>query len=77
MSAGGADNEPSSMAVEMAGMPVVWRRLLVAHVPDRLGRCSACRTSSGSGERWPCSLRRIAEEAERIYGLELGRAVGE
>ena len=69
--------DATSMAAVMAGMPVVWRRLLAAHVPDRLGRCAECRTASGSGERWPCSLRRIAEEAERIYGLELGRAVGE
>lgn len=64
------------MAAVMAGMPVVWRRLLAAHVADRLGRCTACRTASGSGERWPCSLHEIASEAERIYGLELGRAVG-
>ncbi|MGI5129240.1 hypothetical protein ACQEVB_20715 [Pseudonocardia sp. CA-107938] len=77
MNAGEARDDAPSMAAVMAGMPVVWRRLLLAHVPDRLGRCAECRTSSGSGERWPCSLRRIAEEAERIYGLELGRAVGE
>lgn len=69
--------DDTSMAAVMAGMPVVWRRLLDAHVSDRLGRCATCRTASGSGERWPCSLRRIAEEAERIYGLELGRAVGD
>ncbi|SHK87393.1 hypothetical protein SAMN05443637_113170 [Pseudonocardia thermophila] len=77
MSVGEAENGAPTMAAVMAGMPVVWRRLLAAHVPDRLGRCAECRTASGSGERWPCSLRRIAEEAERIYGLELGRAVGE
>jgi hypothetical protein len=60
----------------MAGMPEVWRRLLEAHQPDRLGRCSACRTSSGSGETWPCSLQRIASEAQRRYGLRLGQSVG-
>jgi hypothetical protein len=60
----------------MAGMPEVWRRLLAAHVPDRMGRCTSCRTSSGSGERWPCSLHQIATEAERVYGLRLGQAVG-
>jgi hypothetical protein len=64
------------MAEEMAGMPEVWRRLLAAHVPDRLGRCTACRNSSGSGERWPCSLHRIAADAQRVYGLRLGQAVG-
>ncbi len=65
-----------SMAQVMAGMPGVWRRLLNAHVPDRLGRCTACRTASGSGERWPCSLHQIAVEAQRLYGLSLGRSVG-
>lgn len=65
-----------SLADLMAEMPEVWRRLLVAHQPDRLGRCAACRTSSGSGERWPCSLQRIAREAERRHGLRQGQAVG-
>ncbi len=64
------------MADVMAEMPEVWRRLLVAHVPDRLGRCTACRNSSGSGERWPCSLSRIATDARRVYELQLGQAVG-
>lgn len=59
----------------MAGMPEVWRRLLAAHLPDRLGRCTACRTASGSGERWPCSLHQIASEAKRLHGLRLGQAV--
>jgi hypothetical protein len=66
---------PGALAEEMAIMPEVWRRLLAAHVPDRLGRCSACRTSSGSGERWPCSLHRIATRAQHLYELRLGRAV--
>ena len=48
------------MADVMAGMPEVWRRLLAAHLPDRLGSCASCRTASGSGERWPCSLHHIA-----------------
>jgi hypothetical protein len=59
----------------MAGMPEVWRRLLAAHLPDRLGRCASCRTASGSGERWPCSLHQIASEARRLHGLRLGQAV--
>ena len=63
------------LAQVMAGMPEVWRRLLTAHVADRLGRCTACRNSSGSGVRWPCSLHEIAVEARRLYGLRLGRAV--
>jgi hypothetical protein len=65
------------MSELMAGMPEVFRRLLADHVPDRMGRCTACRSVSGAGERWPCSLHRIADEAQRIYGLQLGRAVGE
>ena len=64
------------MAQVMAGMPGVWRRLLTAHVADRLGRCVVCRTTSGSGERWPCTLHGIATEARRVYGLQLGQAVG-
>ena len=70
------ERENLPIADVMAGMPEVWRRLLEAHQADRLGRCSACRTSSGSGERWPCSLHRIASEAARRYGLRLGQAVG-
>lgn len=68
----------TGLAGEMASMPQVWRRLLAAHVPDRLGRCTACRsvTGAGSGEKWPCTLQRTAAEAERLYGLQLGQAVG-
>jgi hypothetical protein len=71
------DPTGGSMAELMAGMPEVWRRLLTEHVPDRMGRCRACRSVSGAGERWPCSLARIADDAQRILGLQLGRAVGE
>jgi hypothetical protein len=66
---------PGGIADVMAGMPEVWRRLLAAHLPDRLGRCASCRTASGSGERWPCSLHQIASEARRLHGLRLGQAV--
>lgn len=64
------------MAAVMAEMPEVWRKLLAAHVPDRLGRCAVCRNSSGSGERWPCSLHEIAMEAQLLHGLQHGQAVG-
>ena len=63
------------MAAELVGMPGVWRRLLAAHVPDRLGRCVGCRSSGGSGARWPCSLHSVATEAERLHELQLGQAV--
>jgi hypothetical protein len=66
-----------TMAQAIATMPGVWRRLLSVHVADRLGRCEGCRTSSGSGSRWPCTLHQLAEDAERVYGLQLGQAVGE
>ena len=63
------------MAEVMAGMPGVWRRLLAAHVPDRLQRCQGCRSDGGSGERWPCSLHRIALEAQRLHDERLERAI--
>lgn len=62
------------MAEHLAGRPDVWRRLLVDHVADRLGRCAACRRAGGSGEVWPCSLHRIALDAQRIHALGLGQA---
>jgi hypothetical protein len=55
------------LAQVMAGMPEVWRTLLVAHVPDRFGHCTTCRHNvSGSAQRWPCSLHQIASEAQRV-----------
>ena len=63
------------MADVMADMPGVWRRLLAAHVPDRLGRCRGCRSDTGSGERWPCSLHRIAKEARRLHEQKLTQAI--
>jgi hypothetical protein len=72
---GPAGPEVGSMADVMAGMPGVWRRLLLAHVPDRLGRCRGCRSDTGSGERWPCSLHRIATEARQLHEQKLMRAI--
>ena len=63
------------MAHLMAEMPGVWRRLLAAHVPDRFGRCSACRTATGSGETWPCSLYRIAALARGLHEQNLEQAI--
>ena len=63
----------SPIADLIAGRPEVWHRLLVGHVADQLGRCAACRSSSGAGERWPCSLRAIAEEARQLYWDRMGR----
>jgi hypothetical protein len=71
----GAEASAVPIAGVMADMPGVWRRLLAAHVPDRLGRCSGCRSDTGSGERWPCSLHRIAVEARRLHDQKLTRAI--
>lgn len=61
--------ESGPMAVVMSSMPEVWARLLVEHVPDRLGRCRACATGNGSGAGvpWPCTLQVIAADARLIY----------
>lgn len=75
---GGSGPVPTTavpMADVMAEMPGVWRRLLAAHVADRLGRCRGCRSDTGSGELWPCSLHRIATEAQRLHDQKLARAV--
>jgi hypothetical protein len=70
------DGRPAvPMAEVMAEMPGVWRRLLAAHVPDRFGRCSACRSATGSGETWPCSLHRIATQARQVHEQNLTRAI--
>jgi hypothetical protein len=76
--AGSSSGEPAAsvpIADVMADMPGVWRRLLAAHVPDRLGRCRGCRSDTGSGERWPCSLHRIATEARRLHDQKLAEAI--
>jgi hypothetical protein len=73
----GVPGTASPMAEHLADRPDVWRRLLADHVADRLGRCAACRRAGGSGEVWPCSLHHIARDAQRIYGLRLGRSGGE
>ena len=46
-------------------MPDVIGRLIVEHLPDEHGRCRGC-TSPGTGrpnDPWPCSLRKLADEA--------------
>ena len=70
-----ATGTPTPMADLMADMPGVWRRLLDAHVADRLGRCRGCRSDTGSGARWPCSLHHIASEARRVHDQRLSRDI--
>lgn len=52
--------------------PGAWRRLLAEHTADHSGHCRACRPSSGAAPVWPCSLRAIADEAERITAARSG-----
>lgn len=47
---------PSTAAVALAGMPEVWQRLLTEHVPDRQGRCVACRWQTRAADKWPCDV---------------------
>lgn len=61
---------PSVAQILAAGDPGVWRRLSAEHVADHSGRCRACVRSSGASPVWPCSLRAIADEAERITAAD-------
>lgn len=62
------DGEANPLATTISGMPEVWQRLLIEHVPDDHGRCTACRSSGMAGVPWPCTLRVIAEDAQTICG---------
>jgi hypothetical protein len=57
-----------SFAAEMAGAPVLFRRLLAKHVPGGGGQCVAC-TMRGSQKQtaWPCSLWHVAARAREIH----------
>ena len=66
----------SSIAAELVNRPEVWQRLLATHVPGHLDRCRGCRSSGRAGERWPCKLFRIAQEALRLYHLRARRIAG-
>jgi hypothetical protein len=60
------------LAIELAPMVDVWKRLLAQHVPDRTGRCIVC-TKGGTGlpsRPWPCSIHAIAEMARRRHDEE-------
>jgi hypothetical protein len=59
----------NQLAVELAPMVDVWKRLLAQHVPDKTGCCVVC-TKGGTGlpsRPWPCSIHAIAEMARRRH----------
>jgi hypothetical protein len=58
----------TQLAEILAGMPDVIGRLIFEYVPDEHDRCRGC-TSPGTGrpkDPWPCSLRKLADEAGRL-----------
>jgi hypothetical protein len=57
---------PSPAAVALAPMAEVWQRLLAVHVPDRQGRCVACRWQTRAADRWPCAIHLLAAAAQRV-----------
>lgn len=68
----GGDPNPefvrSEFAAQLAAMPDVADRLLIAHIPDEHGRCRACSTP-GTGTpqaAWPCTLHASASAARRV-----------
>ena len=61
------DQDPSSdLSRELARMPEVWTALLVRHRAAADGRCGGCRTQVSLGQRWPCTLYRLADRARSI-----------
>ena len=51
---------------ELAKMPEVWTALLILHHAAADGRCGGCRTQVSLGQRWPCTLYRLADRARSI-----------
>ena len=45
------------------GDPQTWITLRAWHMPGSDGRCAVCRSSRQPAERWPCTLRAIADQA--------------
>lgn len=62
----GSDAAPSPIAAALAPMRELWQVLLATHVPDRDGRCMACRWQTRSADRWPCDIHLSAAGAQRV-----------
>jgi hypothetical protein len=56
----------TDLSRELAKMPEVWSALLARHRARPDGRCGGCRTQVTLGQRWPCTLYRIADRARSI-----------
>ena len=55
--------------VLILSQPGMAQRLLTEHVDDGSGRCRVCSTGGQTGRyRWPCALRRYAEQARTAPG---------
>jgi hypothetical protein len=67
-----ADAAPSSTAVALAPMREVWQSLLATHVPDREGRCLACRWQTRAADKWPCGVYLLAAAAQRVAASRQG-----
>jgi hypothetical protein len=66
------DAAPSALAVALAPLVQVWRSLLAEHVPDRDGRCAACRWQTRLADRWPCNLYVVSAAARRVARARQG-----
>jgi hypothetical protein len=69
------DVAPSAVAAALAPMVQVWRALLAEHLPDREGRCQACRWQTRSADRWPCNVYSLAAAAQRVAAACQGSTV--
>jgi hypothetical protein len=58
-----ADKTSELAHVLASGDPRTWITLQARHVPGRDGRCKECRSTRQPAERWPCTLRTIADRA--------------
>jgi hypothetical protein len=57
----------SPLVQMILSQPGMAARLIAEHVDDGSGRCRGCPVGGQRGRHsWPCTLRRAAEEAQRL-----------
>ncbi|MGH8966007.1 MAG: hypothetical protein ACRDXB_11870 [Actinomycetes bacterium] len=61
-----SDEQASTIAMALAPLVEMWRTLLATHVPDREGRCTACRWQTRSADPWPCTVYDVAAAAQQV-----------